>query len=62
MMKVKNLIMVGVVVLAGTPLFAQQITGSIRGTVADSSGAVVAGASVTAKHIETGLVAPLSAS
>ena len=33
----------------------QQITGSIRGTVLDPSGAVVQIATVTAKHIETGL-------
>lgn len=34
---------------------AQQITGSIRGSVLDSSGAVVQGASVSARQIETGL-------
>src|SRR5882724_4629671 len=34
---------------------AQQITGSIRGTVVDPSGAVVQGASVSAKQTETGL-------
>src|SRR5580700_9554677 len=34
---------------------AQQITGSIRGTVLDPSGAVVQAATLTAKHIETGL-------
>ena len=34
---------------------AQQITGSIRGTVTDPAGATVAGASVTAIQIETGL-------
>jgi Carboxypeptidase regulatory-like domain/TonB dependent receptor len=34
---------------------AQQITASIRGTVEDSSGAVVPSASVSAKQIETGL-------
>jgi carboxypeptidase family protein len=33
----------------------QQITRSIRGTVLDPSGAVVQAATVTAKHIETGL-------
>ena len=33
----------------------QQITGSIRGTVLDPSGAIVQAATVTAKHIETGL-------
>lgn len=34
---------------------AQQITGSIRGTVLDSTGATVAGASVSATQSETGL-------
>src|ERR1700735_3250081 len=33
----------------------QQITGSIRGTVLDPSGAIVRDATVTAKQIETGL-------
>src|ERR1035438_4768947 len=33
----------------------QQITGSIRGTVQDPSGAIVQAATVTAKQIETGL-------
>src|ERR1700690_4266515 len=36
-------------------LAAQQITGSIRGTVLDPSGAMVQGAKVTAKQVETGL-------
>ena len=33
----------------------QQISGSIRGTVLDTSGGVVSGAKVTAFHVETGL-------
>jgi hypothetical protein len=37
-------------------LSAQQITGNIRGTVADPSGAIVRGATVTAHHLETGLL------
>ena len=44
-----------VFVLASSNLFAQQITGSIRGTVTDPSSAVVEGASVSAKQTETGL-------
>jgi outer membrane receptor protein involved in Fe transport len=36
-------------------VFGQQITGSIRGTVLDPSGAIVQAASVTAKQTETGL-------
>ena len=34
---------------------AQEITGSIRGTILDPSGATISGASVTATQIETGL-------
>jgi hypothetical protein len=37
------------------PLFAQTGASRIRGVVADSSGGVIAGASVTAKHVQTGL-------
>jgi hypothetical protein len=38
-----------------TNAWAQQITGSIRGTVADPTGAAVSGATVSAKQAETGL-------
>ncbi len=55
MTKATNLLVVGIMLIACAPLFAQQITGSIRGTVADSSGALVAGATVTARQVETGL-------
>jgi outer membrane receptor protein involved in Fe transport len=41
--------------LASLELAAQQITGSIRGTVIDPSGAVVQSAAVTAQQAETGL-------
>src|SRR6478672_6199103 len=44
-----------IVVLVGVNAFAQQITGSIRGTVQDPSGAVVQSSSVTATQTETGL-------
>jgi hypothetical protein len=43
------------VVLACISVSAQQITGNIRGTVSDPSGAVVQNASVTAHQVETGL-------
>lgn len=36
-------------------LSAQQITGNIRGTVTDPSGALIQGAAVTARQVETGL-------
>jgi len=39
----------------GLSLAAQEITGSIRGTVVDPSGAMIEGASVTARQAETGL-------
>ncbi len=41
--------------LASTFVSAQQITGNIRGTVSDPSGAVVQNATVTAHQVETGL-------
>ncbi len=43
-------------VLSCLSLSAQQITGTIRGTVTDPSGAVIQGASVTARQTETGLL------
>ncbi|HET6207494.1 MAG TPA: carboxypeptidase regulatory-like domain-containing protein [Terracidiphilus sp.] len=43
------------VALACLSLSAQQITGNIRGTVTDPSGAVIRGAVVTARQAETGL-------
>src|SRR6202050_704926 len=42
-------------VFAGLQVSAQQITGSIRGTVVDPSGAVVQAATVQAQQTETGL-------
>ncbi|HTV15489.1 MAG TPA: carboxypeptidase regulatory-like domain-containing protein [Acidobacteriaceae bacterium] len=41
--------------LAATAAWAQTITGSIRGTVTDPSGAVIAGASVAATNVATGV-------
>ena len=41
--------------LVSSHLAAQQITGSIRGTVLDPSGAMVQAATVTARQVETGL-------
>ena len=42
-----------VLLVSGASAVAQTITGSIRGTVTDSSGAVVAGARVTATNVAT---------
>src|SRR5271155_2504626 len=44
-----------IAILSSLSASAQEIAGSIRGTVLDSSGAVVAGAKVTAFQTETGL-------
>src|SRR5277367_4889725 len=54
-MNARNLASVLVVLLAGIAASAQQITGNIRGTVVDPSGALVPSATVSAKHVETGL-------
>ncbi len=43
------------VLLASLNVAGQQITGSIRGTILDPSGAIVQAAAITAKQIETGL-------
>ncbi|HXY49491.1 MAG TPA: carboxypeptidase regulatory-like domain-containing protein [Terriglobales bacterium] len=51
----RSLCALGTTLFAGS-LLAQQITGSIRGTISDPSGAVVQAASVTARQAETGLM------
>ncbi len=51
----KSVMLLVVTLLASLNVAAQQITGSIRGTVVDPSSAIVQAASVTAKQIETGL-------
>jgi hypothetical protein len=43
-----------VLFVAAVPVFAQLPTGTILGTVKDSSGALVPGATVTAQNVETG--------
>src|SRR6266849_1504569 len=47
--------LVGLIALGNCPVLAQGFAGSITGTVKDSSGAAVLGATVTVKHLETGL-------
>lgn len=44
------------ILLLGVPAFAQSDRGTITGTVLDEAKAVVPGATVTAKHIETGTI------
>jgi hypothetical protein len=51
----KALTLLVMALLTSLNLAGQQITGSIRGTVLDPSGAIVQDATVTAKQIETGL-------
>ncbi|HVO62402.1 MAG TPA: TonB-dependent receptor [Terriglobales bacterium] len=43
------------ILVASLDMFAQQITGSLRGSISDPSGAVVQNAKVTAQQVETGL-------
>src|ERR1039458_4740059 len=56
MASLKKFICLLVTIFAAWNVTAQQITGSIRGTVIDPSGAMVRNASVNAKQTETGLV------
>ena len=49
-------IVLAFVALSCISLSAQQITGNIRGTVTDPSGAVIRGAGVTVRQAETGLL------
>src|SRR5947207_14145034 len=44
------------VLFASTPLFSQSSNGTISGTVADASGAVIPGVTVTATNNATGVV------
>jgi hypothetical protein len=54
-MRKQWLLLAASVVLFSVPVFAQRITATIRGTITDSTGAVVPGASVTVRNEETGL-------
>ena len=44
-----------VLALQASPVLAQKITATLRGTVTDPSGAVIAGAKVTVTNEDTGL-------
>src|SRR5881296_1627472 len=46
---------VGVITLAGGLVFGQNFSAAISGSVRDTTGAVIPGTTVTAKHTETGL-------
>jgi len=54
-MRKQRLFLAALVLLLSVPAFAQKFTASIRGTVTDTSNAVIAGAKVTLKNEETGL-------
>src|SRR6188508_3256198 len=41
--------------VVAVPTYAQKITGTIRGSVTDPTGAIIAGAKVTVKNEDTGL-------
>src|SRR6266849_476808 len=45
---------IGLVALGTYPVFAQNFSASLTGTVKDTSGAVLPGAAVTVKNLETG--------
>jgi len=55
MRSAKTLTLFLMALLTSLNVAGQQITGNIRGTVSDPSGAIVQAATVTAKQIETGL-------
>src|SRR5690242_4545107 len=48
-----RLLLIGLIAGSCFPVLAQQFTGTLRGTVQDSAGAVIAGAEVTITHIST---------
>jgi hypothetical protein len=47
---------VSILIVLGTPVLAQEVTGSIAGTVKDPSGAVVAGATITITDLDKKVV------
>ena len=55
MLTLRKFLCLFAILLAAWSVSAQQITGSIRGTVTDPSGAIIQGATVNAKQLETGL-------
>src|SRR5713226_8242537 len=46
------------VLLVNVPVMAQAVTGTLRGTVTDANGGVIAGANVTVKNEATGTSSP----
>src|SRR6266436_2852885 len=56
------LVVFALTIFAGASTFAQTFRGTILGSVTDSSGAAVPGATVTIKNVDTGLVRTVSTS
>jgi outer membrane receptor protein involved in Fe transport len=56
MRRIRNLVCAVLTAFTTLTVAAQQITGNIRGTIVDPSGAVVEAATVTARHLETELM------
>src|ERR1700756_634235 len=56
------LVVIALTLFAGTSAFAQTFRGTILGSVTDSSGAAVPGATVTIKNVDTGLVRTVTTS
>src|SRR5262249_34880334 len=50
-----RLILVLVALFLGTPLIAQTVTGTMRGTVTDRSGGALPGVTITIRNVETAL-------
>jgi hypothetical protein len=59
-MRKRWLLLAGSLALLAVPAVAQKFTASIRGTVTDPSGAVIAGANVTVTNEDTGLTRSLT--
>jgi len=52
--------MIGLIVSGSGPVFGQNFSAAMSGSVRDATGAVLPGVSITAKHIETGLTRTVS--
>ena len=51
-----QVMVLAVLAIAGVAVQAQTVTGSIRGTIVDQSGAAIADAKITARNVGTGVV------
>ncbi len=53
--RLRALVVLALFALVATPLFAQTVTGTMRGNVTDKSGGALPGVTVTIRNVETGL-------